>query len=117
MQFDEVEFPSAPPVDGYGPGFFRIGGRIVSGPVAVLPGGASEWRDPDDSSAFLAAQDAVDLVLIGTGAEFASASEAFARPLESAGISVESMATPTACRTYNVLLSEGRRVAAALMPV
>ena len=117
MQFDEIEFPSAPPVDGYGPGFFRIGGRIVNGPVAVLPGGVGEWRDPDDSSGFLAARDAVDLVLIGTGPEFASASEAFAGPLEGAGISVESMATPTACRTYNVLLSEGRRVAAALMPV
>lgn len=117
MQFDEIEFPSSPPVDGYGPGFFRIGGRIVHGPVAILPGGAEEWRAPDDSSAFLAAQDAVDLVVIGTGSEFAGASEAFARPLESAGISVESMATPTACRTYNVLLSEGRRVAAALMPV
>ena len=117
MQFDEIEFPSAPPVDGYGPGFFRIGGRIVNGPVAILPGGVREWRDPDDSSAFLAARDPVDLVLIGTGHEFANASEAFALPLESAGIAVESMATPTACRTYNVLISEGRSVAAALMPV
>ena len=37
--------------------------------------------------------------------------------LEAAGAGVEVMATPSACRTYNVLLAEGRRVAAALMPV
>jgi uncharacterized protein len=37
--------------------------------------------------------------------------------LEAAGPGVELMATPSACRTYNVLLAEGRRVAAALMPV
>jgi uncharacterized protein len=37
--------------------------------------------------------------------------------LEAAGSGVELMATPSACRTYNVLLAEGRRVAAALMPV
>jgi len=37
--------------------------------------------------------------------------------LEQAGIGVESMASPAACRTYNVLLSEGRRVAVALIPV
>ena len=37
--------------------------------------------------------------------------------LEAAGAGVELMSTPSACRTYNVLLAEGRRVAAALMPV
>jgi uncharacterized protein len=37
--------------------------------------------------------------------------------LEAAGAGVDLMATPSACRTYNVLLAEGRRVAAALMPV
>jgi len=37
--------------------------------------------------------------------------------LEAAGSGAELMSTPSACRTYNVLLAEGRRVAAALMPV
>ena len=39
------------------------------------------------------------------------------RTLEEAGIGVEVMSSPAACRTYNVLLSEGRRVALALLPV
>ena len=37
--------------------------------------------------------------------------------LEQAGLGVEAMASPAACRTYNVLLSEGRRVGLALLPV
>jgi len=37
--------------------------------------------------------------------------------LEAAGLGVETMASPAACRTYNVLLSEGRRIALALLPV
>jgi uncharacterized protein len=41
----------------------------------------------------------------------------FRAALEGAGMGVEAMASPAACRTYNVLLSEGRRVALALLPV
>ncbi|HAL76885.1 MAG TPA: hypothetical protein DCM70_09750, partial [Rhodobacteraceae bacterium] len=37
--------------------------------------------------------------------------------LEEAGIGIEVMSSPSACRTYNILLSEGRRIAAALLPV
>ena len=42
---------------------------------------------------------------------------AFRSAIEAAGPGVETMASPTACRTYNVLLSEGRRVGLALLPV
>ena len=42
---------------------------------------------------------------------------AFRSALEDAGIGVEVMNSPAACRTYNVLLSEGRRIAVALLPV
>ena len=48
-----------------------------------------------------------------SGTDFAAARAA----LEAAGAGVELMATPSACRTYNVLLAEGRRIAAALIPV
>jgi len=41
----------------------------------------------------------------------------FREALEEAGIGVEPMSSPAACRTYNVLLGEGRRIAAALLPV
>ena len=59
----------------------------------------------------------IDVLFVGTGAEIAHAPRAFRDRLEEAGIGVETMATPAACRTYNVLLSEGRRVAVALLPV
>jgi len=50
-------------------------------------------------------------------AEIAHLPVAFRKQLEDAGLGVEAMASPAACRTYNVLLSEGRRVALALLPV
>jgi uncharacterized protein len=59
----------------------------------------------------------VDVVFVGTGAQIAHLPQDFRKSLDDAGIGVESMASPAACRTYNVLLSEGRRVAVALIPV
>ena len=51
------------------------------------------------------------------GAEIAHPPTAFRVALEAAGIGVEAMNTPAACRTYNVILSEGRRIAVALLPI
>jgi uncharacterized protein len=51
------------------------------------------------------------------GTEIAHPPTAFRKAVEAAGVGVEPMASPQACRTYNVLLSEGRRVGAALLPV
>ncbi len=59
----------------------------------------------------------VDVLFIGTGAEIAHIPATLRNTLESAGLGVEVMNSPAACRTYNILLSEGRRVAAALIPV
>jgi uncharacterized protein len=57
------------------------------------------------------------VLFVGTGAEIAHVPPAFRAALEAAGPGVEAMASPAACRTYNVLLSEGRRVGLALLPV
>ena len=58
-----------------------------------------------------------EIVLLGTGASMTPVPPEFRAALEEAGIGVEPMAAPSACRTYNVLVSEGRRVAAVLLPV
>ena len=61
-----------------------------------------------------------DVLLVGTGAAVAAPAPGFSEMrarLEAAGAGVDVMTTPSAARTYNVLLAEGRRVAAALMPV
>ena len=105
------------PIDGYGSGFFRIGGKKYEGAVMVLPTGVTAWGGYEDTATLLAAVSDVDVLFVGTGAEIAHAPKAFRETLEEAGLGVETMASPAACRTYNVLLSEGRRVAVALLPV
>ena len=117
MRLNEVNFDGSVPVDGYGPGFFRLGGRLWSGPVLLLPSGPREWKGLDDAAPILAAAPEVDVVFLGMGADIAHAPAGLRDAAEAAGIGLEVMATPAACRTYNVLLSEGRRIGAALLAV
>ncbi|WP_102110029.1 Mth938-like domain-containing protein [Oceaniglobus roseus] len=117
MRLNEIAFTDARPIDGYGPGFFRVGGEVVQGAVLVLPDGVKSWGGYDDLATLLAAKESLDVLFVGTGAEIAHVPAAFRRALEEAGFGVESMASPAACRTFNVLLSEGRRVGVALLPV
>ncbi|WP_019953886.1 Mth938-like domain-containing protein [Yoonia vestfoldensis] len=117
MRLNEIRYTDSVPIDGYGPGFFRIGGKVVMGPVLVFPTGVSPWGGFADTGAIIDRMADVDVVFVGTGAEIAHLPADFRTTLEEAGIGVESMASPAACRTYNVLLSEGRRVAVALIPV
>ena len=56
-----------------------------------------------------------EIVLLGTGAAFTFPEPGLLAPLYKAGIGVEVMDTPAACRTYNILLGEGRNVVAALI--
>lgn len=119
MPLTEIDFSgTAQPIDGYAPGAFRIGGRVLHGAVLVTPTGAGPWAGMEDPAALPAAlAGQVDVLFVGTGAAMAPLPPAFRTALEEAGIGVEPMATPAACRTYNICLSEGRRIAAALIPV
>jgi uncharacterized protein len=117
MRLNEIRYTDARPVEGYGPGFFRIGGAVHHGPIAVLPTGIAPWGGWGDTATLLAAAPQIDVLFVGTGAEIAHVPAAFRAALETAGPGVEAMASPAACRTYNVLLSEGRRVGLALLPV
>jgi uncharacterized protein len=117
MRLTEIVYNDARPVEGYGPGFFRIGGTVFSGPVLVLPGGVSGWGGYEDLVRIVSEAADIDVLLVGTGAEIAHLPPDFRSPLEAAGVGVEVMASPAAARTYNVLLAEGRRVAVALIPV
>lgn len=117
MRLTEVNYNDAQPVDGYGPGFFRIGGVVRQGAVLTGAGGTSDWGGYVDAAPLLALADRVDVLFIGTGAEVAHIPSALRSALEGVGIGVEVMSSPSACRTYNVLLSEGRRIALAALPV
>jgi uncharacterized protein len=116
MRLNEITYNNATPVDGYGPGFFRIGGQVHEGAVLTGPSGTTGWGGYDDQSSLLALAGHVDVLLIGTGADLAHIPSDLRAALEQAGIGVEIMNSPAACRTYNVLLSEGRRIALALLP-
>lgn len=117
MRLNEIVYSGVQPVDGYGPGFFRIGGEAHAAPLAVLPSGVTAWGGYEDRETLLAAAGDLDVIFIGTGAEIAHIPAGLRAALEEAGFGVEVMASPAACRTYNVLLAEGRRVGLALMPV
>lgn len=117
MRLNEIAYNESAPVDGYGPGFFRIGGSLINGPVITGPLGTQGWDGFADLDALIALKDHVDVLFVGTGADVAHLPEEVAEALQEAGLAAEPMSSPAACRTYNVLLSEGRRVALALIPV
>lgn len=112
-----TEFDGAVPVDGYGPGFFRVAGQVHRGAVIVTGQGAQIWAGLDDVDALLALGGQVDVLFLGMGADIARAPAGLSDRLAELGVMVETMSTPSAARSYNVTLSEGRRVACALLPV
>ena len=117
MRLTEITYGQALAIEGYGPGFFRVGTHVLRGSVLVTPWDAGPWGGMVDFAAPLALVGRIDVLLVGTGREIAQVPVAFREALEAVGIGVEVMNSPAACRTYNVLLGEGRRVAACLLAV
>jgi uncharacterized protein len=117
MRLSEISYESARPIDGYGPGFFRVDGKVLRGACLITPWDAGPWGGYADIAGPLSLAGRIDVLFVGTGAEVAHLPQAFREALDAAGIGVEGMNTPAACRTYNVILSEGRRIAVAVLPV
>lgn len=117
MALTEAAYGDRVPVDGYGPGFFRVAGAVHRGAVIVAPDGARDWAGFADEAALLALAGQVDLLFLGMGADIAHPPAGLTDRLDDAGLRVEVMSSPSAARTYNVLLSEDRSVACALLPV
>ncbi len=117
MQLSEVGFGEARPIDGYGDGFFRVGGEVFKHAILTSVKGTQPWDGYQDSAPLLALADEIDVLFVGTGAEIAHIPAELRQTLEARGVGVEVMNSPAACRTYNVLLSEGRRIAVAALTV
>lgn len=118
MRITEVSLTGQLAVEAYGPGGFRVEGTWHEASLLLLPGGARHFTPPLDAALFeelAALAGEIDVLIVGQGASFAPLAPAVRARLEAAGIGVETMATPAACRTYNLLLAEGRRVAAVLV--
>ena len=117
MRLTEITYGSAQAIDGYGPGFFRVAGHVLRGACLITPWDAGPWGGFDDTAAPMELAGRIDVLFVGTGSEIAHVPPEFRSVLEAAGFGVEVMNSPAACRTYNVLLGEGRRIAAAMLPV
>ena len=120
---DIISFDQVPGL-AIGDGGFRVSGTRYEGSVLVLPERTLAWPvgevsalTLDDFAAALAAEAAIEILLLGCGARSALVPPALRQAVRAAGPVLEPMDTGGACRTYNVLAVEERRVAAALIAV
>jgi uncharacterized protein len=106
---------------GYGDGYVSVNGERRTASVIVMPRGpVTDWAPsrfqdlaPEHFHGLAATE--AEIVLLGTGARLRFPRPEVTRPLIDARIGVEVMDVPAACRTYNILMAEGRKVVAALV--
>ncbi|MDF2367308.1 Mth938-like domain-containing protein [Sneathiella sp.] len=111
-------------INGYGDGGFRVSGVRYEGSVLILPEKTESWSladidgiSLDSLSSLTESSDNIEILLIGCGDGMAYIEDDIRNALREKGIVIDAMSTGAAVRTYNVLLLERRRVAAALIAV
>lgn len=108
-------------IQAYGPGWISVDGERITHSVIIGSNGLRQpWRCErfedlgPEHFAQLANLDA-ELIIFGSGVRNRFPSPAWLAPLIARRLGLETMDTPAACRTYNILASEGRNVVAALI--
>jgi uncharacterized protein len=111
-------------IQSYGSGQFVISGVRLTGPMLVFPERSLAWNvtqleglTGDDFAVVIGADPKPEILLLGAGSQGALLPADLRAQLRAAGIIAECMNTGAACRTFNVLVGEDRRVAAALFAV
>lgn len=120
----QAHFPGRAPIDAYGNGGFRFADMSHRGSILCLPSGIYGWPPaafeeidaPALQRVFGEAAE-IDILLVGAGKGPRRLTPELAAGLRQAAISADAMSTGAAVRTFNVLLAENRRVAAALIAV
>lgn len=114
--------PRLVPIDSYGNGGFRFGGMSHRGSLLCLPSGMYAWNvmradavDAESLELVFAEAEAIDAFFIGTGRTSELLMPELRKRLREASLNMETMQTGAAIRIYNILVGEGRRVAAALI--
>ncbi|MBL4721385.1 MAG: Mth938-like domain-containing protein [Alphaproteobacteria bacterium] len=109
-------------IESYGPGRFLVSQQQYTSSLLVTPSWISLWNvqsyaDITLESLFRVTETKgeIEVLLIGAGERMQPPSSKLHIALREAGISVDVMDTGAACRTYNLLMGDGRRVAAALV--
>ena len=119
-------YPGRAAIDAYGNGGFRFAGMSHKGSIIALPSGVWAWDEGDPAALTVAILTRVfaeprtgefQFLLLGTGKTQVFPPLELRRAFTEAGLGLDIMSTGAACRTYNVLLAEGRPVGAALIAV
>jgi uncharacterized protein len=121
---DAPHLPHPAPIDAYGNGGFRFGGMSHRGSLLFFPDGIWAWPVNDarelsegSLSAVFDRAESLDFFLIGAGRDPWVLSDKLRQRFRDLSLSVDTMTTGAAVRTYNVLLAENRRVGAGLIAV
>ncbi len=111
-------------IQAYGDGGFRVNDRLFKGSILVFADRVTAWPvrsmaelTVESLAAVGGASPPVEILLVGCGPSLARISEQIRQAMREVGVVVDAMDTGAACRTYNVLASEERRVAAALIAI
>jgi uncharacterized protein len=108
-------------VESYGPQGFRVSGAEHAGSIIIFPDAAFAWAVTAMADLTVEAirpvldRGGIEVLLFGCGRRMAPIPAAVRQALKDAGIGMDTMDTGAACRTYNVMVSESRRVGAALI--
>jgi uncharacterized protein len=119
----KAHFPGRPTIDAYGAGGFRFAGMSHRGSILALPSGVYGWEvsadalSVEDFAAVLSERGDVDLLLFGSGAGMLRPPQSVREAIAATGMMLDCMTTGAAVSTYNLLLEERRKVAAALIAV
>ena len=117
-------YPHQSSIDAYGNGGFRFADMSHKGSLLCLPTGMHAWKidgpeqiDTKTLAPVLALSEKIDVLFIGLGEDIAFVDPELRQVLREHSIIIEAVGTGSAVRTYNIMLAEGRSVAAALIAV
>ncbi|PCI88357.1 MAG: hypothetical protein COB24_02330 [Hyphomicrobiales bacterium] len=124
MSDDELQLPGQYAIDSYGNMGFRFADMSHKGSLLILPSAMSDWpvKDGDELietqfEKIIQQADSIDILVLGMGDKMYIPPKPIRQMCKQAGIVIEFMSTSNAVRTYNVLLDEQRRIAAALIAI
>ena len=117
---DSPHFPRAAQIDAYGNGGFRFAGMSHRGSLLCLPDAIWAWEvtrpeqiDKYSLARIFAAANRIDTLIVGTGTDTWLAPSELRAALRALHVTLDTMQTGPAIRTYNIMMGERRRVAAA----
>lgn len=109
-------------IQSYGSGRFKVSQIAYEGSIVVLPGRTISWDvaslddvNLDSLAPVLGEDPRIEILLIGCGAMMQLLPRELSQTCRQQGLAIDAMDTGAACRTYNILAAEGRRVAAGLV--